>query len=77
MPDILLYLQLQKIAHLRFCTFCILYSLDALALIAYLRLQMTEDLKGTVLHFHSHHLYFLNLDRLQTITEDLSSVEAI
>lgn len=75
MPDILLYLQ--KITHLRFCTFCTLYSLDALALIAYFRLQMTEDLKGTVLHFHSHHLCFLNLDRLQSITEDLSSVEAI
>lgn len=77
MSGILLYLQLQKIMHLRFCTFCILCSLDALALITYFRLQMVEDLKGTVLHFLSHHLYFLNLDRSQSISEDLSSIEAI
>lgn len=60
MSDILLYLQLQKITHLRFCTFCIFCSPDALALITYFRLQMAEDLKGTVLHFHSHHLYLFS-----------------
>lgn len=74
MSDILLYLQ--KITHFKFCTFCSLCSLDAVALITYFRLQITEDLKGTVLHFHSHYLYFLNLDRLQSVTEDLNSVDA-
>lgn len=36
---------------------------------------MIEVLKGTVLHFHFHHLHFLNLDGLQSITEDLSSAK--
>lgn len=60
MSDILLYLQLEKRIHHRFCTFFILCSLDALVLITYFRFQMAEYLKGTVLHFLSHHLFLFS-----------------